>query len=146
MGEVVEAQTELLTREKFERYWPQIAIELDKVPHIWIEWTTKEALYVGVLDGSLDVWATGTPTSITSVVFTRFSDTPAGRVLQCLLAFGRGIQDCLPSLTATLEKIASEAGCYKCEIHGRRGWLKLLHGFKEDFVVMSKQLQHFKVQ
>jgi hypothetical protein len=143
MGEVV---TEMLSNEKFERYWPKISAELDTIPHIWAKWFTKEELRDDTLAGVYSVWASGTETQVFVIVFTRLIDYPCGRILQCFLALGNSLEDCLPSLSATLEKMANDLGCVECEIIGRRGWLKLLPEFKEQYVIMSKELKPFKVQ
>lgn len=147
MGEVVtsECQTELLSKEKFELYWPSISQELDTIPHVWEKWFTKESLYVDTLAGLFHVWAAGTPTSIHVVLFTKVLDYPAGRVLQLVLAFGNNIKACIPSITATLEKIANDFECRYCEIYGREGWERLLPGFKRTAVVLTKEIQPFRV-
>jgi hypothetical protein len=143
MGEIV---TEMLSNEKFERYWPRISAELDTIRHIWMKWFTKEELYDDTLSGLFTVLAAGTETEVRVVVFTRVLEYPCGRILQCFLAFGNSVKTCLPSLEAMLERMANELGCVECEIIGRRGWLKLLPEFKEQYVIMSRELKPFKVQ
>lgn len=146
MGQALEFQTELLRSDKFELYWPEISRQLDTVPHIWSQWYTKEAIHLGVLRGEFDVWCVGPSDKVRLVVFTRLHDYATGRVLHLSFAFGQELEKCLPNLTATLEAYAHHTGCVRCEIIGRRGWEKILPGFKETGVILSRNLEHIKVQ
>lgn len=148
MGEALDLgyQTEHMTNEVFELYWPHISQELDRVPHIWQRYFTKEYLYQAPLAGQFDVWGVGPDSQIRLIVYTRILDCPASRILQLTLALGNDVEACLPSLTATLEKLANDAGCQYCEIVGRLGWERLLPGFKRTEVVLTRSLEHFKVQ
>lgn len=155
MGEALESgfvvpkeyQTELMTTEAFEKYWPHISAELDRVPHIWDRYYTKEYIYTASIGTpGFDVWAVGPKDKIELVVFTKTLVYPAAVVFQVCLAIGNNVIKCLPNLIATLEYYANEAGCDRCEISGRPGWEKLLPGFKRESVTLSRPLQHFKVQ
>lgn len=142
----LEYQTELMTGDVFDKYWPYISAELDKVPHIWERHYTKEYIYEGALSGEFGVWGIGPRHQIRLVVFTKILDCPAARILQITLALGNDLEGCLPNLTATLEKLAKEMNCQYCEIIGREGWQKLLPEFKKTGIVLSRKLEHFKVQ
>lgn len=146
MGETLGYQTELLRPDKFELYWPEIARQLDTVEHIWASWHTKDSIRLGVVSGAYDVWCVGPPEKVNFVVFTRIIDYDAARVLQGWLAFGNEVEKCLPNITATLEAFAHNTGCKRLEVVGRRGWTKVLKGFREEAVVLSRNLEHFKVQ
>lgn len=149
MGETVTDTytTELIEKDDFERYWPSISSELDRVPHIWQRWYTKEALYQMALSGQFKVWGVGPVHQVRFVVFTQVIQYISGfKVLQGTLAFGNDVERCIPVFTASMEKMANDLGCKEFEIIGRRGWEKLLSGFKERNVILVRELQHFKVQ
>jgi hypothetical protein len=148
MGQALNAEykTELMTTETIERYWPFIERELDTVPHIWNMWFTKEALYLGALNGEFSVWGVGPSDQIRLVVFTRIIEYTVGRCLQVFLAFGGDMRNCLPALEGALEQLANKTGCMRCEVIGRPGWEKLLPNFKRTSVVLMRELEPFKVQ
>lgn len=139
-------RTELMDAEAFDKYWPQMARELDTVSHIWNRYYTKEYLYSAGMVGEFQTWAVGPPSEIRLVVFTKIAIYPASRILQVFLAFGNDVERCLPSLVATLEKAVNDTGCDFCDVIGRPGWEKLLPGFKKECVVLSRSFEHFMVQ
>lgn len=147
MGEALDAYTtELMDQEAFEKYWPYISKELDTVPHIWERWYTKESIYQMSLAGEFRVWGVGPLSQVRFVLFTQFIQYNASRTLQLTIGLGNDIENCLPSLIATLEKIANDTGCQYCEIIGRRGWKKLVPDFEEVAVLLVRKLEHFRVQ
>jgi hypothetical protein len=143
---ISEYQTELMTPEAFEKYWPFISSELDRVPHIWNRYYTKEYLFAAAMIGDFQVWGTGPKNQIRLVVFTRITVYPAARILQVTLAFGNDLERCLPSLVATLEKASYNAECSRCDIIGREGWLKFLPGFERTASLLSKVLEPMRIQ
>lgn len=146
MEQALEYRTELMSRDKVEHYWPQISAELDKVPHIWQTWFTKEYLYAAPWNGDMNVWGVGPDDQVRMVVYTRVSIFPASRILQILLALGNDLERCLPSLEATIESFAQRTECDFCEIYGREGWIKKLKGFRKTAVVLTKKINKFTVQ
>jgi hypothetical protein len=140
-------QVSLMPDETYIRFWPQIEAELDKVPHIlWENRYTREYLRDVPLHRELMVWCSVENRAVMTVIFAQFTQTPRGKGLCFVLAIGQGLDKALLLLEATFERFAQETDCDYVEIYGRRGWLRKLNGFREDCVVMSKQLRNFKVQ
>ena len=135
-----------LSDDQYRFYWPRIETELDKVPHIWQPFFTREYLRDIPLHQELTVWEAGVNGAITIVIFAQFIHTPRGHGISFRLALGNGLDKVLPQLEATFEYIAQLMECDYVEIMGRGGWQRKLPGFKRDYVVMSKQLRSFKVQ
>jgi len=135
-----------MSDEQYRFYWPSIERELDKVPHIWRPFFTKEYLRDIPLHQELYVWEAGIEGAMTIVIFAQFIQTPRGNGLSFKLALGNGLDECLPQLEATFEHLAQVMGCDFVEIYGRPGWLRKLSGFKRDYVVLSRQLRNFRVQ
>lgn len=154
MGEAVnlgmagnaEYSTVIFTPEVFDRHWPSISKELDRVPHIWDKWFTKEYIRAASLANEFSVWAVGPPECHRLIVFTKIVVYPAERVLQACFAIGNDLERCLPSLMAALESFANLAECSRCDIVGRPGWERMLPGFHRTGVVMSRDLKPFRVQ
>lgn len=135
-----------MSDEQYRFYWPNIERELDKVPHIWQPFFTKEYLRDIPLHQELYVWEAGLEGALSVIIMGQFIQTPRGTGLSFRLALGNGIDACLPQLVATFEHLAQAMGCDFVEVSGREGWLRKLPGFKRDYTVMSRQLQNFKVQ
>lgn len=135
-----------LSHEQYAFYWPSIERELDKVPHIWQPFFTKEYLRDIPLHQELIVWEAGIEGAMLIIIMGQFIHTPRGRGLSFRLALGNGLDKVMTQLEATFEHLASVMGCDFVEVRGRRGWLRKLPGFKEDCVVISKQLGNFRVQ
>lgn len=135
-----------LSDEQYAFYWPSIEQELDKVPHIWQPFFTKEYLRDIPLHQELLVWEAGVKGAMTIVIFAQFIQTPRGNGLSFRLALGNNLDACLPQLEATFEQLARVMGCSFVEVSGREGWLRKLPGFKRDYTVMSKQVDNFMVQ
>ena len=141
-----EVQVSLMPEEAYVQFWPQIEAELDKVPHVWEDCFTKEFLREVPWHRELTVWCTVEKGAVMMVIYAQFIYTPRGKGLFFRLALGNGLDKAMPSLEATFERLAQETGCDFAQIGGRRGWLRKLRDFKEDYVVMTRQLQNFKVQ
>lgn len=135
-----------LSDEQYAFYWPSIERELDKVPHIWRPFWTKEYLRDIPLHQEVYVWEAGVKGAMMIVIFAQFIQTPRGNGLSFRLALGNGLDAVLPELEATFELLANMMGCDFVEVLGREGWLRKLPGFKRDYTVMSKQLRNFQVQ
>lgn len=151
MGETLNAPTskfvtELLSPEKIMLYWPGISGELRRIPHVWADWYTLESLLSEAMSGGSSVFASGTEEAAFFFVFTRIVDLPAARILSVFLGFGTELEDCLPSLIASLEVYANKLECDRCEVMGREGWGKFLPNFTKRSTIFTRKLERFKVQ
>ena len=135
-----------LSDEQYRFYWPSIERELDKVPHIWQPWFTKEYLRDIPEHQELYVWEAGIEGAMTIIIMGQFIRSPRGKGLSFKLALGNGLDAVMPQLEATFEHLAHTMECDYVEVVGREGWLRKLPGFKRDYTVMSKQLRNFRVQ
>lgn len=148
MGEALNLpiyRTQLMEAETYSRFWPVISAELDKVPHIWQDYYTKQYLRDVFEHKELMVWMVATGDTVRLVIYGRFLTTPQGLGLQFVLAFGRDLKVCLPSMVATFEKIANDMKCDFCEVIGRPGWEKMLPGFKRRAVVLVRSLHYSRI-
>ena len=138
-----ELTVSFMTPPYVDFYWSSIERELDTIPHVWQERWTKEELFAAVVYGRMQLWAVGPKEQYRLVVFTQISGSAAGRVLEVVLAFGRGLPEALPVLDATFEKFALSQGCVRIDVHGRSGFEKALRplGFRRSCVIMSRELK-----
>jgi hypothetical protein len=129
-----------LEPEDFLSLWPLIEVELDRVPHIWQDYWTKEFICKMVAEEVWHVWGFGPPDSIRVIVFTQISMYPAGAVFQAFLAFGNSLDDALPVMEATFERLCQVTGCRVAEVLGRPGWERKLCGFERTGVTLRKRV------
>lgn len=141
-------QAQQVLSDKFFTWWPMIAAEMDKVPHIWDKWWTKESIYEGVTQGRFQVWVAGTNGEVRVTLITQIAYYPANRILQGILVLGNSLEDCAPALDAVLEKFARDTGCTLCEVQGRPGWERFLsrYGFSKAAVVLHRRVTEHRVQ
>lgn len=135
-----------MPEETYVRFWPQIEAELDKVPHTWEDFFTKDYLRDVPLHKELMVWCTVEKGAVMIVIYAQFIEIPRGKGLSFRLAIGQGLDKALPQLEAEFERLGRVMECDFVMVCGRRGWLRKLRGFREDCTLMTKQLQKFKVQ
>lgn len=147
-----EAQTAcsvtLLEGDMLLRYWEDIWADLEKVPHIWSRYHTKESIETSVFAGHLQVWAAGQPGFFHAIVFTCVTVYPTGRMLQGVFMFGSHLKECLPVLFATFQKFAMLQKCKELEVWGREGWGSALSefGFKRYQSVFVAPVPNMQVQ
>lgn len=131
MGEVVlSSEIEHIRPDAVMRYWRELSLELDRVPHIWEPWWTKEEIYYGILEGRFQLWAAGSKTSIHMMVITQILHYSTGAVLQAVMAVGNSLEEHLEGLAASMENAARHYGCVRFEIYGREGWSRVLKAWK----------------
>jgi hypothetical protein len=92
-----------------------------------------------ILSGQALVWLAWNGESIEAAAATALHPTEAGLVCSVLACGGMHMHRWLP-LLATIEGYAKAEGCKVTRIVGRRGWLKVLDGYRETYAVMDKEL------
>jgi len=98
-----------------------------------------EDLYARVMDESMQLWVAYDEFSLHAAAVTEIIVFPNARVLRCAYAGGDNIEGAL-WFDQVLEQGAHEKQCSCIEIIGRRGWLKLLDGYKPTHTVMRKYI------
>jgi hypothetical protein len=138
MGQVMsESVVSVFGQAEFERYWPMITAELDKVPHIWSPWWTKEFLWGQVVSGNVRLMGAGTQECLEVVAFTQITYYPASKILQCYMMIGQKVDKHLESLASAMEFLARENDCHWIEIIGRKGWSRKLRKFHPSYEMMQ---------
>lgn len=134
--------------ELFVETWPHIVQELDKIPHVWEPWYTKQHIFNSVLAGQFQVWGAGDNGSVKIVLFTQIVFYPAAKVLQGILVLGNSLDGCADAIWAATEKFAREHDCDRIEVLGRAGWERKLSrfGFRKVSVVLSVNVNETRMQ
>jgi hypothetical protein len=91
--------------------------------------------------GAKQLWMMSDEGYVTLVVVTEVFDTAGGQVCTMRIACGSAEKDQLRNICAEIEIWAREIGCVAVEIWGRKGWSRVLEGFKESGVILEKDLR-----
>ena len=131
-----------LEGENFEKWWPDIAREMDTISHLWDIWWTKESLHDSVLCGAVQCWGAGTDDNLELLVFTMLNAYPSGNILRFALIFGKHLDQYLPLLDATFEDFARQVGAKMMQVDGRAGWEPRLRklGFGRRQITMFRDV------
>lgn len=121
------------------------------VPHLWgqVEPLLAPAirdplytpidLYLDLAGGRATLWLIERGQEIRAALVTRMTEFSGGRSMRIQLCGGEGMEDWLP-LLSSLEDHAREYSCARVEIEGRKGWLRVLPGYRERAILMGKEL------
>lgn len=148
MGEVMRWQMEQFSCDKIEAFWPSIASDLDKMPHLWSDYYTKEALFELASTKHIQVWGIGR-VDAEMILFTQIGVYPAGNILEIFLAFGEDVYKAAGDVVDyTLEEFAKLTGCNRMNVVGRFGWERELkgRGFQKTSIVLSRKVVHRGMQ
>lgn len=103
--------------------------------------TSVESVLEGALENRYQLW----------VIASTVGDLLAALVTE-VVEYGDGSKTCVIGLLggvamgrwmhlmSELEQWAREAGCTRLEVHGRRGWARMLKDYQQPFVVLRKEL------
>lgn len=134
--------------EEFSRCWPEIQREMDRVPHIWAPWWTKEALFHSILAGQFQIWAAGHDGSVRLFLVTQIVNYPACRVLNSILMLGNSLDASMDALHAALEQFARNEGCARMEVLARPGFERKLakYGLRKYGVALGTVVTQTRTQ
>lgn len=121
--------------EELGEYWPTIIkfLGMIELP----DWTTDQ-VYEAILAKKAQVWAMYEG-GIKGIWITRIEK---GRDLYGLvwIAAGVGLEKGLYLFLNETERWFKDLGCKEVRIYGRKGWAKVLPGYVETRIELSKQL------
>jgi hypothetical protein len=101
---------------------------------------SAEEIRLQAIDGQAQIWGVATPDGVRGVCITRIHETPRNKFCSIWAAIGNEVFQDILKVYAEIEKWALDNGCTAMEISGRRGWMRVLPGYKEAAVVMHKDL------
>lgn len=119
------------TFREFQRVWPWLAEALKAFP---AETHRKEHVWAALERGDAQLWA-----SDTAAVVTEITVYPTGlRSLNAWLAGGdlAGIHE----LDGRIDEFARAKNCTMRTLHGRKGWLRALDGYRDAGAMMMKDV------
>src|SRR4051812_34859109 len=97
-----------------------------------------------VLTGRALLWLApgpdGSATAIHAGATTRLEQTDAGKVCVIVACEGQTMARWLP-LISGIETYAKTEGCRGMRIYGRKGWQRVLDGYRQSHVLIEKELR-----
>nr|QIP08540.1 hypothetical protein HAV00_20770 [Bradyrhizobium symbiodeficiens] len=92
-----------------------------------------------ILDGRSLLWIAWSGRAAEAVASTSLQQTDAGKVCVITACAGAGMNRWL-SLIRGIEAYANAEGCRCVRIFGRKGWVRVLDGYEETYVIIDKRL------
>lgn len=122
--------------------WPHAAALLRSA----LRRTTLNALEdveADILSGRSLLWLAWADEGIQAAATTVLINSEAGKVCVITACGGAGMKRWLPLLDG-IEAYARDEGCVRVRIYGRKGWLRVLDGYREKHVILDKEIAIFK--
>lgn len=91
-----------------------------------------------ILAGRSLLWVAWNGRTIESAAATIQIDSESGKVCIITVCGGNGMKRWLP-LIGQIENYARREGCARVRIYGRKGWLRVLDGYQQKYVIMDKE-------
>jgi hypothetical protein len=99
-----------------------------------------------ILRGNALLWLAvggeGAAAKIEAVASTTLQQTDSGKVCIITACAGANMARWLP-LINHIEAYAKEEGCRCVRIFGRRGWMRVLGGYEESYIIMDKDTRNW---
>ncbi|WP_197327733.1 hypothetical protein, partial [Ralstonia solanacearum] len=92
-----------------------------------------------VLSGRSLLWFAWNGNAIEAAATTVLINSDIGKVCIITACGGSGMKRWLPLLDG-IEAYARDEGCTRVRIYGRKGWLRVLDGYREKHVIMDKEI------
>ncbi|MGY4159038.1 hypothetical protein ACVINW_004880 [Bradyrhizobium sp. USDA 4461] len=92
-----------------------------------------------ILTGRGLLWLAWDGKAIAAAATTVLINSDIGKVCVITACGGTGMMRWLPLLEG-IEAYAREEGCVRVRIYGRKGWLRVLDGYREKHVIMDKEI------
>ena len=92
-----------------------------------------------ILAGRSLLWVAWNGRTVESAAATVLINSELGKVCVITVCGGSDMKRWLP-LIDQIETYATDEGCKRVRIYGRKGWLHVLDGYEENHVIMDKEL------
>lgn len=128
-----------LQKERIDEFWPVILPFLltFEAP----DWTPHQ-VYDQLVDGRAQLWGIAEPTGIKGIWITRIHNTATATYGLVWIAAGTGLDAGVPKFLECTETWFREKDCEYIEIQGRKGWERVLPGYKPHAIVFRKRLTY----
>lgn len=126
----------VVPRDQVAEAWKALGPIVSRVTDV--PWTPADVL-AQLIEGKAQAWGMRDDTGVRCVLITRVESTMTTRYGILWIAAGSGIVDGMQLFREYIEPwFFDDQGCEWIDIHGRRGWARLLQDYEEAAVVLRK--------
>lgn len=100
-----------------------------------------DQLYAEILENQKQLWLFEDEGKVVLAVVTEIWKAQLGQVCTIKIAAGTCGHEVLRNVCDEIESWARSSGCVGIEICGRKGWSRVLDGFKQTGVILEKDLR-----
>jgi hypothetical protein len=93
-----------------------------------------------ILAGRSLLWIAWNGEAIDAAAATILINSEIGKICVITACGGRDLRNWLP-LIGKIETYAKHERCARVRIYGRKGWLRVLDGYRQQHVIMEKELR-----
>jgi hypothetical protein len=129
--------------DQVEKFWPHVEILISRAFLVGGGDDTPNSTRQRLNDGKAQLWivlddrkAGG---ELTAAATTELILTPKEKICVITSCAGKDLRR-WDRFIADLEKFARDEGCAKLRIYGRRGWRKILSGYREPWITLEKSI------
>jgi hypothetical protein len=126
--------------ETLDFLWPHALPHLKRFSEETLLINTDD-LYEKLKTNDRQMWLIEREGKVVLVVVTEIWAGDSGPVCMIKIASGTAGHEALREICDEIEGWARGMGCAGMEISGRKGWLKVLDGFKQTGVILEKDLR-----
>lgn len=130
-----EPQLFVVPRDQVAAAWSEIAAHISRIRDA--EWTLAD-IRAALDQGFAQAWGMRTPTEVVGFWITRIDNTCTHRYGLVWIAAGGRLDVAVPAYYAVIEPWFWSQGCEWIEIHGRKGWKRVMPDYEEKAVVLRK--------
>jgi hypothetical protein len=115
--------------------WPEIARHIQRVTDV--PWTLDDVKH-DLEEGFAQAWGMRRGEDVLGFWITRINNTHTRKFGVVWITAGEGLEAGVPAYRDAIEPWFWERGCEWIEIHGRKGWKRVLPDYGEVAVVLRK--------
>lgn len=120
-----------------EHRWGEIAALVGRAVAENGAWYTTDSIREAAKAGDMQIWRISGPERLLGVGVTEIRNYPSGRRICWIFALAGVEFDSWAHCIDTIKEWAKANGCHSVAMHGRKGWVKKLKGWRELAVVLE---------
>ena len=133
-----EAQPICVPPDKVGQVWPHVSRMVQRA-FDKTDYGTFGEVAEALFDGRARLWVVWREPEIIAAVVTQIRPTTYSKVCYLCAAGGESREE-WTHMMANIEEYARDMGCNKIRATGRKGWTRILPGFREKLIVFEKDI------
>lgn len=126
--------------ETLDQLWPHALPHLKRFSEETLLIDT-ESIYQSLKTNDRQMWMLAKEGEVVLVVVTEVRSGDHGTICTIRIGAGTAGHESLRTIFGEIEGWARKLGCVAIEICGRKGWSRVLDGFKQTGVILEKDLR-----